>query len=663
MTEDLIEVIDWGSKWEALIKNAYRDDCSRINRQYPFVRTINIDLNLVPQDLFMPLLEKPEDAVTWCKAGIKQSGLIPNWNGDENTLNVRFYNHPQVLSIKELGSTKLRKFLCFEGVVRRVYSTKPIITLAVFRCGCGRYTEIRQPERDLISPVEVCQCGRKSTSQKLVPERCETVDSQVLVIQEAPDRVVGSEMPESIVVNLRDDLCKQIAAGNRVTVTGVMSSYQVKPIDKVLNVEFEASFVEILDQEFMDIEITPQEECEILSMAEDPEVWDKIIASVAPSVFGNEEVKEGIALQLFGGVSGYNGDGSWNRGDIHELLIGDPGIAKSKILKIVSSLCPRCVRISGSGSSAAGLTAAAVTDGSGGWILDAGAAVVADMGFLIADEADKMNKDDRSALHSAMEDQEIPINKAGINTVLKSRCSMLFAANPVSGRFDDYEDLSAQFNLPPTLLSRFDLIFVCRDVPNKEEDELLAEFILNGRAENNPPYPPELLRKYISYARQNFKPELSVDAKKEIKKFYGELRAMGGEGKAMPITPRQLEGVIRLTRARAKARLSPVAEASDARVAIRVQKDCLRHVAYDPDEGIYDIDRVCSTASKAKRDLMVDLKAVIIEAGRGEAVPLDIIMREMRSHGHDLTRVQRILDEGYDNGAFTQPRRGTYKVC
>lgn len=662
MTETEVTITDRAADWSRVLETAYKHECRQINENYPFERTLNIDLNTVPQTEFMHLLENLDETLQDVKDALVASHLIPKWELELGSLNIRFYNHPLFHTIKDLGASRLRKFVCFEGVVRRVHTTKPIITSATFQCPCGRYTHIVQRGRELTAPGDNCVCGRKSTSQKLVPELSETRDYQTIVVQEPPDKVLGSEVPPSIVVTLTDDLCNKINAGNRVILTGVTISYQNKPTDKVLGIEFEASHVSILDREFTEIEISSEEEEEILSIASDPNSWKNIVASIAPSIFGNETVKEAVALQLFGGVSDYNGDGTWKRGDIHVLLIGDPGIAKSKMMDVVLSLCPRGIMTSGRGSSVAGLTAAAVSDGSGGWTLDAGAAVLADRGQLLIDEMDKMGVEDRSALHRAMEQQEVPINKAGINTVLKSRCSILAAANPVSGRFDDYIDVASQFNLPPTLLSRFDLIFICKDVVDPAEDLKIAEFILSGNSSSQGVYSPDIMRKYISYAKQTTNPELSKEASSEIAEFYVRLRSLGGKNKPMPITPRQLEGLRRLSQASARSRLSNIVTREDARRAISMMENCLLHVAYDLDTKTYDIDRVVTNMSKVKRDIMCDLKEVIIEHGRGEAVPIKMIMEVMAERGHIIQKVERVLEEGYQNGAFTCPRRDLYKV-
>lgn len=658
-----VEITDRAGDWARVIQSVYRDECRRLNNQYPFERSLNIDLGFVPQKLFNMILESPDVAASDLRSGVREHNLLPKWSSQERgILNVRFFNHPRPIPIKQLLSSQLGKFVSVEGVVRRVHTTRPAVRTAVFRCTCGRFTTITQTGKDLECPHETCVCGKKPQSQKLVTERCETLDYQTVILQESPDKVLGSEMPASVTVVLRDDLCNKVNAGNRIVVTGTLQSYQAKPSDTVLNVEFEASHVSVLDKDFVDIDVTEEEEAEIHRMANVKGSWDKIVASVAPSIFGNETIKEALTLQLFGGVSDMNDDGTWNRGDVHILLIGDPGIAKSKLMDVVFSLCPRGIITSGKGSSVAGLTAAAVSDGSGGWTLDAGAVVLADRGQLLIDEMDKMSTEDRSALHRAMEQQEVPINKAGINTVLKSRCSILAAANPVSGRFDDHIDLASQFNLPPTLLSRFDLIFICKDVVSSDDDLRIAEFILKGAGGKKGEYSTEMLRKYISYAKQTCNPELSKEAIDEIARYYVELRSKGGRGKPMPVTPRQLEGLRRLTQASARARLSNVADLADAMKAIRMMEHCLLHVAYDEDSGVFDIDRVCTAMSKAKRDLMIDLKASIIRIGAGDPVHINTILEEMESKGYPRDKVETVLEDGYNNGAFTAPRRDFYKV-
>lgn len=660
--EEVVIVATPEDNWSQFFQDCYKKPCSKLNRNYPFERSLVVDINDISQSHFNDLLANPVKTIKEAYGGLKISRLVKNWEGDTHELNLRFMNHPQKTKIRELTSAKVGKFVSFEGVVRRVHTTKPSVIEAEFLCPCGRRQRIIQTGRDLQTPVDECGCGRKRTSWKLVPERCRTIDVQTLVIQESHDNVDGSEVPAAIVVSLTDDICKKVNAGNRVIVTGILRTFQQKPTDIVLDVDIEASFVEILDKEFYDIEITEEEEKAILALADNPDSWNLITRSIVPSVYGCDELKEGVALQLFGGVSGYNEDGTWQRGDIHVLMVGDPGIAKSKLMNGILALCPRGVKTSGKGSSKAGLTAAAVSDGNGGWTLDAGAIVLADRGMLIIDEMDKMEAHDRSAMHDGMEQQEIPINKAGINTTLKSRCSVLAAANPVNGRFDDYEDLSGQFNLPPTLLSRFDLIFICRDIVDTVNDAELAMFILSRGKRKSDALDPDFLKKYIGYAKKACSPELSAAARDALIEFYVKLRSLGGEGKPMPVTPRQLEGLLRLSQASARARLSGKIEKSDALRAIRIVEACLRHVAYDPETSVFDIDRVCSPMSKQKRDIMTELKATIIEKGEGNAVYTGVIYEVMEKKGFDVNKVERVLEEGYNNGAFTEPRRGYYKV-
>jgi len=288
--------------------------------------------------------------------------------------------------------------------------------------------------------------------------------------------------------------------------------------------------IEIADKDYDEIDITLEEEEEIKQLARDPEIYTKIIASIAPSIYGMKTEKEVVALQLFGGVSKKMSDGTCIRGDIHVLLVGDPGTAKSQILRYVSEIAPRAVYASGQSATKAGLTATAVKDefGEGRWTLEAGALVLADKGIACIDEMDKMNKEDRSAMHEAMEQQRVSVAKAGIMATLHCRCSLLAAANPKIGKFEDYTPIPKQIDMPASLLSRFDVIFPVHDTPGDTEDKERTDSILNlhrvgglrrnGERSNppespfNPPIEPKLMRKFIRYTKTNCHPVLTEAA-------------------------------------------------------------------------------------------------------------------------------------------------------
>jgi replicative DNA helicase Mcm len=304
-------------------------------------------------------------------------------------------------------------------------------------------------------------CG-KSGPFKILLDLSTFIDSQKLQVQESPENLKGGTQPQSLDIDVDDDLAGHSTPGARAIINGVLRSNQRTTREgksTTYDIVLQANSIEYIDTEFNELDISLEEEEEILKLSRDPEIYNNIIKSIAPSIYGYEDIKEALALQLFSGVPKNLPDGTRVRGDIHMLLVGDPGIAKSQMLRYMVKLAPRGVFASGKSASSSGLTAAAVKDdlGDGRWTLEAGALVMADMGIAAIDEMDKMHSDDRSALHEAMEQQTISVAKAGIIATLKSRCALLGAANPKYGRFDRYEGIAQQINMPPALLSRFDL--------------------------------------------------------------------------------------------------------------------------------------------------------------------------------------------------------------
>ena len=277
------------------------------------------------------------------------------------------------------------------------------------------------------------------------------------------------------------------------------------------------------EQEFEEIEIDPEEEKLILEMSCDPEIYEKIRGSIAPSIYGYDDVKEALALQLVSGFEKHLPDGARIRGDIHILLVGDPGIAKSQLLRYMIKISPRGIYTSGKSSTSAGLTATAVKDelGDGRWTIEAGALVLADKGIAAIDEMDKMDNEDKSALHEAMEQQTISVAKAGVMATLKSRCSLLAAANPKLGRFDKYEPIAPQINLTPALMSRFDLIFVLTDDPDTKRDSAIAQHILKsnyaGELATQIAWNPDISQEDIDNALMVIKPVIDPELLQKVR--------------------------------------------------------------------------------------------------------------------------------------------------
>ena len=351
----------------------------------------------------------------------------------------------------------------------------------------------------------------------------------------------------------------------------------------------------------------------------------------------------------------------------HNFVANGMVVHNSQLLKYVSQLSPRGLYTSGKGSSAAGLTASVVRDEDGSFTLEAGALVIADGGLACIDEIDKMDEKDRSAIHEAMEQQTISISKAGINTTLNARTSILAAANPKGGRFDPMKHAAEQIDLPPTLLSRFDLIFVLEDKPDAKRDEQLAKHIISLRRDGStivsPPYDMETLRKYIVYSKRYIYPVLTPEAEQEIQRFYLEMRSLGqDEGSPIAITPRQLEALIRLTEARARLRLSQKATAEDARAAIMIMKRSMEQVGRDPETGRFDIDVIMTGTTKTQREKASAVRDMVEKLCKDhpEGFELEELFEMARDVGIGSSFVRKVVQEMVRSGELYTPKEGKY---
>ena len=392
---------------------------------------------------------------------------------------VRFNNLPKEkpysLMVRFIDSETIAHFVSTEGVVNRISEVLPKLYVAKFKCkGCGQSMEMPQDREDrlrgqILTPTRCRDCGKMDF--QFLPEDSQWLDFQILEIQEPLEYIKGGEQARKIKVWVEDDLTDRVTAGDKVTLTGVIRLQPPQKKGSVYYKFIESNYIEPLEKEFEDIDITKKEEKEIQKISKDPEVYRKIVDSIAPSIYGFREVKEAIALQMFGARQGkVLPDGGKVRADIHLLLIGDPGVAKSRLLKYVDQIAPKSIYVSGKGTTGAGLTASAEKDelADGAWTLKAGALVLAGGGIACIDEFDKMEKEDRAAMHEAMEQQTISVAKAGIVARFKCNTAILAAANPKFSRFDTYKPLGEQFDIPPTLVSRFDLIFPIQDVVDRE---------------------------------------------------------------------------------------------------------------------------------------------------------------------------------------------------
>jgi replicative DNA helicase Mcm len=621
--EDLRKVEDADAPEKKLLEFFQRNsemkrELLELWRLYPEKKSVVVDYNALAKygvaGIYYAdkLLNKPrliksdfESVLYELSPADKREELIRN-------ITFRFKGINYKVQIRDLRAADINHLISFDGVIRTVGQVKPKISTAVFRCqNCG--DPVREPQRStkVEYPTEgICKhCGQRAR-WTIDLETSRFVNCQRVVMQEYHEGLKASEQPYTIDVELLDDLCGVVNAGTRATLIGMPRVIEKDKKSLGVDTIVEGNWIDLGEQSFTDMIITEAEEIEIRKMAEAEDILHRVASSIAPSIYGHETIKSAIALQLFGGVERIRGKNR-TRGDIHILLLGDPGIAKSQMLDFVAATSPRGVSASGGQSTNAGLTCAAKQDGQGDWMLEGGALVLADSGMCCIDEFDKMSKDDRAAIHKAMEQQKLDVHKAGLNATLMTRCSILAAANPKAGRWDPYGNISEQIDLPPSLLSRFDLIFIMRDVPENELDDKIASHILEG-ADTPDGIADDVLRKYIALAKRSCTPGRSEEANATIKEFYLRLRGMNRDG-TVPITPRKLEDLKRLTEASARMKLHDVADASDAKVAVSIVEACLREVAYDDKSGKFDIDRVISNVSgRQRKDVVKVLESMKI---------------------------------------------------
>lgn len=672
---------------EEFLEKRCKGELDRLAGQFPRKKSLDVDYRKLDEydaDLADELIERPESIIDAARKAVASLGMLTN-QGVELAPNIRFYNLPPEgkLLVRDISSGHINRLVSLDGVINKITEVRPRLTRAAYECRhCGRVYHIIQTEEKRIEPT-VCACQRKDF--QLIKEQSVFIDNQKAQVQEPLERLRGGEQAERLDLILTDDLTQQLAAGDKIALTAIVRIRPPKYQGTVYEMFLEAVHVEKIEREFEEIEITEADRKAINELAKDPKIYEKIVRSISPSIYGHDEIKEAIALQLFSGTPGKSlPDGAKIRSDFHILLIGDPGTAKTRLLQYVKTLAPKGLYVSGKSATGGGLTAIAEKDesfGEGGWTMKAGALVLAAGGMAMIDEFDKMSDEDRSAMHEAMESGTISVAKAGIVTQFKANASILAAANPKMGRFDPNALPAQQFNIPVTILSRFDLIFPMRDEVDASRDREIARHILvahqtsgmrvSGRVDGGvleaekrikPVIEQGMLRKYVAYARKNIKPVLSDEAMGRIESFYSELRELGKGQGTIAITPRYLEALVRLAEASAKGRINDTVELEDAERSIRLMRFCLKGVGMDPETGRFDIDIIATGQSKSRVDRARTIMRIVskLNAQNGEATH-DAILEEAKLEGIDPRHLDETLAQLKRDGDIYEPRYGFYK--
>lgn len=693
-----IQEFDLPARWRTLLLENYSEAIHNLEVTWPDNQSLEVsyrEIESFDPDFARSIIEEPENNTQAANQALGQ--LLSELGSPRIVAFIRIVELPpdSHRTVRQLRSEDLGFMISVDAIATKIGKVLPRTYEGVFVCAaCGHSSIVNQPnEQELVEPVECFEidggCGRKKNQTKFHQrvEESILIDTQFIELQEPPENLRGGVQPERILCIAEHDLAGKLNPGDRVTANGMLFVRSQRKLGKdtpIFDIFMRIHSIQRENIPLEEIQISEDEEREIKELARREDVHDLLTKSIAPSIFGMTRQKESLMLQLFGGVASKAKDGTRLRGDIHILLMGDPGVAKSQLLSYMSQISPRGRFTSGMSASAAGLTAAAVQDSAadGRWTLEAGALALADLGLAAIDEFDKMNENDRSSMHEAMEQQRISVSKAGINATLSTRCAILAAANPKAGRFQSVSEVpfTQQINLKPALISRFDVIWLLTDQPAADHDSLIANHIMANRSQSVPEIlidqgsevdpsksarfegldkkegvvNRELIRKYVAYAKRNIHPQLTEEAQDALREFYVETRRKGGESHdSIAISARAIEGLYRLAQASARVRLSNVASIEDAERSVRLTR-FWRHelMGENFDETTLQSGKKATTRNR-ERSILEIVRRIHLETG--QPVPLNDVINEAERIDIHRSSAEDIIEAMCTDGRLFRP--------